>query len=394
MPISPTQDVPAIGEDNQGKVTLAESRIRDGWHAHSIFRKLEWDDTNAEEARAKIDYQIDGGLPYSPQVMRDANRGDEANVNFREAKAEDDLAQTPFIEMTTVTPILWNIQASHGNETDRVQWGRIISEKFTKTVRDWGEDFDYFRLRLAQQFTRHGAGFTYWEDEYDWRWRSDGLSPFKLPRKTESRTSAIPYCICKREMSIDELYRKIRNEKATKDLGLWNIDAVKRALVYASSSGQTWYNYGWEQFQKEVKENDIEFSTRSEMVRIFHLWCREFDGTVSHYIGLQDGVQREPAGRHGREWIPLRTSLPISFLRERHHTVLLRHRHARHGSHHSRARGDELRPHLDFQQDALQDDRPRHGLVHDRHAGRLGQRRGECCMGAARGLHGRLRAEQ
>jgi hypothetical protein len=294
MEVTPTQDAPAIGEDVSGKIELAESRIRDGWHAHSIFRKLEWDDTNAEAGRANIDYQIDGGLPYDPQVMRDANRGDEANVNFREARAEDDLAQTPFIEMTTVTPILWNIRTSHGNETERVEWGRIISEEFTKTVRDWGEDFDYFRQRLAQQFTRHGAGFAYFEDEFTWKWRSDGLGSFKLPRNTESRTSAIPYCICKRSMSVSELYKFVHNEKKAQDEGHWNVNAVKRSLVYATSkSGQDWFNYGWEGFQRQAKENDIEFSTRSEKVRVYHLWCIEFDGQISHYIGLQDGVAME-----------------------------------------------------------------------------------------------------
>lgn len=294
MDFTPTQDVPAIGEDNQGKVTLVESRIRDGWHAHSIFRKLELDDNSAEAARANIDYQIDGGLPFDQNVMRDANRGDEANVNFREARAEDDLAQTPFIEMTTVTPTLWNIQTSYGNETDRTQWSRIISEKFTKTVRDWGEEFDYFRQRLAQQFTRHGVGFSYFEDGLNWQWMSDGLSAFKVPRNTQSRSSAIPYAICKRDIKLFELYRKIRNEKNAKDQGGWNVEAVKRALVYASAvSGNTWQNYGWEGFQREAKENDIEFCSRTEVIRIYHLWIREFDGTVSHYIGLQDGVAME-----------------------------------------------------------------------------------------------------
>lgn len=289
-----TQGMPSVGGENQGKATIAESRIRDGWHAHSIFRKLEQDDSSAEQARANIDYQIDGGLPYDEQVMRDANRGDEANVNFREARAEDDLAQTPFIEMTTVTPTLWNIQTRYGNETDRTEWSRVISEEHTNTVRAWGEDFDYFRLRLAQQFTRHGPAYTYFEDELNWQWKSDGPSAFKVPRNTQSRSSAIPYCICKRDFKLHELYAFIRNEKAAEDQGRWNIEGVKRALVFASTvSGNTWQNYGWEAFQREVKENDIEFSSRTEVIRCYHLWAREFDGTVSHYIGLQDGVAME-----------------------------------------------------------------------------------------------------
>lgn len=286
---SPTSiDTPLISINND---KLPENRIRDGWHGHSIFKKLEWDDTISEEGRANIDYQIDGGRPYSEQVMRDAGRGEDANVNFMEAKFEDDLAQTPFIEMTTVTDRLFTVQTRYGSdESQRKNYTSIISEEFTKTIRQWS-DFDYYRKRLAQQFTRHGVGIGYWEDEFTWKWRADGLGAFKFPRNTESRASAIPYCICKRSLSVTELYKNIRDEKIVREVGRWNVDAVRRALVSAAfSSGRPWQNYSWEEFEAEAKENDIEFGTRAEQVRIYHLWCEEYDGQISHYIGLQDGV--------------------------------------------------------------------------------------------------------
>lgn len=285
-------DQPTVSEEGpNGKPRLPESRVRDGWHAHAIYRKLEYDDRDAEIARANIDYQIDGGLPYSPQVMKDAGRGEDANVNFREAKSEDDLAMAPFIEMGTVSPTLWRITTSVGNEHERVKYGRLMSEKFSKMVRKWGSSFHYYRQRLAQQFTRHGAGFAYWEDEFNWKWRADGLSAFKLPRDTESRADAIPYCICKRSMTVTELYAFIRNEELANELGRWNVEAVKKALRYAAlSSGQTLYSYAWEDFQREIKENDVELGVRAEKVRVYHLWVEEYDGQISHYIGLQDGV--------------------------------------------------------------------------------------------------------
>lgn len=290
-------NIPLITEPTQdGEVKLPEARVRDGWQAHAIFRSLERDDTLAEQARARIDYQIDGGLPYEPKVMADAGRGEDANVNFGEAKAEDDAAQNPFIEMGTVSQNLWQITTKHGNTQEQGEWSNVISRNFTAKVRKWGADFDYFRLRLAQQFTRHGAGFAYWEDELDWRWRSDGLGAFKLPRNTESRPGAIDYCVCKRDLTVTQLYKFIRDEKLAKELGLWNVEAVKIALRTAASSQSSLETYSWEDFQRQIKENDIDLGNRAEKIKVFHLWICEYDGRFSHYVGIQNGVAMKQGG--------------------------------------------------------------------------------------------------
>jgi hypothetical protein len=278
---------------------IPESRVRDGWQAHAIFRRLEYDDWEADQKRGLIDYQIDGGLPYSPRVLADAGRGEDANVNFMEAKSEDDLAQTPFIEMTTVASILWRITTKFGDAKENKLWSQIISEKFTEMVRAWGA-FNYFRQRLAQQFTRHGAGFAYFEDDINWKWRADGLSAFKLPKNTESYADAIDYCTCKRSLTVTQLYNPIRDEEAAREIGRWNVDAVKIALRTASKgANRDIYNYNWEEFLKDAKENNTALDGRAEEVLVYHLWCLEYDGTIAHYIGLQNGVALSRAEQTG-----------------------------------------------------------------------------------------------
>lgn len=282
-----TDATPTVPEE-KGK--LPEPRIRDGEQGHGIFKQLRTDDEEASWKRGNIDYLIGGGLPYSEAAMIDAGRGEDANVNFMEGKAEDDAAQTPFIEMTTVTRILWNIRTAYGDLNEQKRYSQIISEEHTRTVREWGADFDYYRLRLAQQFTRHGVGFLYWENEIDWRWRTDGLAAFRVPRDTESRPSAIPYATCDRSMSVDELYGFIRNEDRAKEVGRWNVEAVKQALCHAVGLSQNWNDGGWEEFQKQARENDCALGAKYK-VKLYHLWVRELkNGSISHYIGLQSGV--------------------------------------------------------------------------------------------------------
>lgn len=271
-------------------VKLADPRIKDATQGYAIFRRLRRDDWESAQKRANIDYQIDGGLPYDEQVMIDANRGEDTNANFMEAKAEDDASQKPFIEMTTVARTLWNISTSHGDENEQVRYGKIISEEFSRTVRAW-VDFSYYRLRLAQQFTRHGVGFLYWEDELDWRWRSDGLAAFKLPRNLESRPGAIPYCTCEREMTVDEIYKFIRKEDSVREVGRWDVDAVKQAIGSAVMNDDFIFDDGqWEAVMRRIRENDLAVGSTSPKVKTYHLWAEEFDGAVSHYIGLQTGA--------------------------------------------------------------------------------------------------------
>lgn len=297
-----TENVPST-KTEAGK--LVESRVRDAEQGHAIFKKLETDDRDAAWKRSNIDYMIDGGLPYDELALADAGRGEDANVNFMEGKAEDDAAQTPFIEMTTVAPVLWNCRTSHGNSNEQATYGKIISEEHTRTVREWGEDFDYFRLKLAQQFTRHGVGFLYWEDEIDWRFRTDGLDAFKVPRNTESRSNAIPYAICKREMSVDTLYNFIRNEAAAREIGKWNIDAVKAALCDSFFGDRADFTDAWPEFVKEMRENDLTVGATKKQIKVYHLWVRELDkrGSVSHYIGLQSGAVKDRVAMLGNGFL-------------------------------------------------------------------------------------------
>lgn len=289
-----TTDTTPSTTDADGK-KLADPRIKDATQAFTIFSNLRRDDSEAAIKRANIDYQIDGGLPYDEELLIDLGRADETNVNFMEARAEDDGAQTPYIEMTTVSRILWDCRTSLGTTTEQKRWSRIISEEFTRTIREW-PDFNYYRLRLAQQFTRHGVAFLYWEDEVDWRWRSDGMSAFRVPRNIEARGNAIPYATCEREMTVDQLYKFIRNEKVAREIDRWNVDAVKEALIQAAPITQTGEQDRWEAFMKQMRENDLGYAAACKFVKLYHLWVPEFDGQISHYIGLQSGPVKAAEG--------------------------------------------------------------------------------------------------
>lgn len=300
--------IPAVSTDTTAagaKPKMPEARVRDAAEGYAIFKKLETDDELAAWKRSNIDYTVDGGKPIDEAVLVDAGRGDDANVNFMEAKAEEDAACAPYVEMTTMTDVFWRVNVSYGDFTERERNNRIMSEELTLLHKEWGADFTHYRLGLAQQFTRHGIGFVYWKDELDWHWSSEGLNAFKLPRDTESRPSAIPYLICKKTIGVEELYAFIRDEKRAKEVNRWNVPAVKHAICSSLNAANRGYTQeAWEDFVKQARENDTTVGATKPKVPIYHLWVREFNGSMSHYIGHQKGAIKHDSDKIiGNGWL-------------------------------------------------------------------------------------------
>lgn len=272
------------------KGVVPPRRVKDGEAAYAIYARLRQDDEGAAYQRAAIGNMVDGGKPYDDGILLDAGMGDATNVNFMEGKAEEDSSQTPYIELTSASEILWECHTAVGDEKQRWNDSMIVSREFSRMVREWdGEpsDFTYYKLRLAQQYNRHGISFLYWDNEIDWRWRCDGLNNFRIPRDLESRPSAVPYATCDRWMSVTDLYGFIRDEENVRAMGRWNVEAVQQAIIDAGKGSSR--RNSWERFVQSSRENDIGACQDYDKVAVYHMWMKEFNNEISHYIGLQSG---------------------------------------------------------------------------------------------------------
>lgn len=257
--------------------------------ARSIYKALKDSDAGSSLNRALIDAMFNGSPPFNQDDLTEMGQGERTNLDFGEAAALKEQALAGYYDLTASVDSLARVSLDYGTPEQRVEWERVISEEFHRTLKEWPE-FEFSHQMLADQFVSHGVGVTYFEDEVDWRWRVAGLSEFRMPRGTKANEFEIECATVEREYQAHQLYHYIRDPKVAASLG-WNVKMVRHALLRACNE-RTNYEVGeWEKLEIELKNNDLLYTnSRAKKVDVVHMWVREFSGKVSHLMFLRDPV--------------------------------------------------------------------------------------------------------
>ena len=253
-----------------------------------IYKRLKDADRQASENRAEIQAMFDGQPPYDDAELRATGQSFRCNLNFDEASAMLEQSVGQYVDLLNAVESIVSLKTRYGTESERSEWESIIAEEITHLLRSW-PDFHFNFILLAHHFISHGVGVALFEDDVDWRWKVIGLGDFLMPRKTHASEAELEVAIARRSFQAHELFQYIEDEETAAKSG-WDVEAVKKALLEAQPKEIGDAGYGeWEKFQAEIKNNDLYYShaTASE-IKVLHAWVQEFDGTVSHYIALQD----------------------------------------------------------------------------------------------------------
>lgn len=281
--------------DADGLLTLTKSgkapktRITNHAGLYGIYQNLYLADEQSAKDRTRIMDMFDGAAPYDPIVLRRLGQAYRANLNFGEAAADLEKALSAYNDLVTSVDRLVNVKTKFGDESQREEYGSIISEEFHRILsKDWPAF--YFRQQLlSYYFIAQGLAVAFFEDERNWQWNICPIGDFLIPRGTPATEDKVEIACVRRIYLTHELYKYIENEKVAKEAG-WNVDAVKQAIRDATTTLPV-DSYNWEEIQKELKNNDLYFAhVRSREVHVVHYYVREFDGSYSHAIGRRDGV--------------------------------------------------------------------------------------------------------
>lgn len=268
-----------------------KGRIKDVASATAIYTTLKSADETSAKNRAKIQAMFDGEPPYSDSELRNMQQSYRCNLNFGNAEAYLEQAMSAYIDLVHGTETLVRVHTTFGEEEQRLEWNGIIAEEITRTMREWPM-FDIAYLGLCHQFVAHGVGIVHWADPIDWRWESTGFGDVLIPRQTKASEEQIEVAVAHRPMLVTELFSKIQDREAATALG-WNVDEVEKAIRKAVEISENDLT-AWERFAAEVKNNDTYFvGARSAKVQLICVWTKEFDGTVSQYLSLDDGSNKE-----------------------------------------------------------------------------------------------------
>lgn len=273
--------------DKSGKAP--KTRITDHAGLYGIYKNLYLADEQSARDRARIMDMLDGAAPYDPSALKRMGQSYRANLNFGEAAADLEKALSAYNDLVTSVDRLVSVKTKFGDESQREEYGAIISEEFHRMLsKDWSS-FYFKQQLLSYYFIAQGLGVAFFEDERNWQWSVCPIGDFLIPRGTPSTEDKVEIACVRKIYLTHELFKYIENEKVAKEAG-WNVDAVKQAIRDATTTLPV-DSYNWEEIEKQLKNNDLYFAhVRSREIHVVHYYVREFDGSYSHAIGRRDGV--------------------------------------------------------------------------------------------------------
>lgn len=303
MPLSPTRQPRGSKQEpitaelqtidaKSGKAP--HTRIRDAKAAFSLFGKLLEGDRKSAHNRAILQEMADGAPPIKDSVLAQSGNGWVYNLNFLEADSRlaaalasyDDLADSA---EHLITPEAYPDALPVDELTDALD---VVAEEHARLIRE-GTGFYAAWQRLAKEFVGHGVGWAYWPDAETYVWEPAGWDNFLIPRKTKSTENAITVAISRHEYRANDLYKFIDDPAYAAN---WERNEVKKAIVGAARGRRyirRWSDH-WPEIELELKNNDIGFGIAdAEVIQAVHYFVREFDGSYSFFIGLEDGTNEK-----------------------------------------------------------------------------------------------------
>lgn len=285
MPSPAPTDTPIMTQTGK----IIKSRLPDSESAFSVFNAFRQNDQIASLDRARANAVIDGFAPYNQGDLEAAGQGERFNVNWGDANAAVNASLVAYNDLTNSTDTLVRFSTKWGDKSSRMETEMKMAEAFSWLNRKlWGAEYEYWSQLNASFFVKEGPSLVYFPNMKDWRYRSARIGEFLIPGDTFASEEYFDICFLCEQVRVHELYGYIKDERKAKRLG-WNVAAVKDAIInYCGPDAQNVTSNQWERIEELLKNKDYSYSyARSEKVRIVHCLVKEYDGTVSHHIMLE-----------------------------------------------------------------------------------------------------------
>lgn len=276
---------------------VPECRMKEARGAQSLVSRLIDKDRKRSRKRAMVDGLCDGNAPLSDAKLREANRADAANFNDGTGRAFLESGAGAIYDLSTEAPGRIQIDTSHGNSEQRVDWSRIMSQKADLMFfRD--KSWDSREQTSQNETVLHGTGPYYFDDGHVVLPRAIPTGNLLIPDFAPSDVEEWEEAVILDQYMPPRLYSFIRNEEAAAKVG-WNVEHTKMVIEYAMDQQQPANrNRDWEWFQNQLKTNSIDYVDGLKVCKLAHVFCKEFDGRITHGI-----VEEADTSGMGIKWL-------------------------------------------------------------------------------------------
>lgn len=270
-----------------------ETRLEGAFETCAIVDQL----IEANEKRSSVDSQvaglIDGNPPYVQAELDTNNMSWRCNTNWRIAEAFLNIALSMYWDIVSESPSKATCVTEWGESEGQAQdFSGVITEEFERlNKRDSSLD-NMFR-DSQRDMVLYRMGPVMWQDAFDFRAKPIRCSDLLTLDQTSSDLNDWKLAVVRSEYSADELYSFIRNAKSAQLSG-WNVEFAKKILMDGIMlSDYPNKQQNWEWYQERIRNNDIYWSMKAEVIPVAHVLVKEFakpgeyEGRVSHFMVVE-----------------------------------------------------------------------------------------------------------
>ena len=273
-----------------------ERRFKDYKSVVAAYREVERADDIPAERRACVLRLVKGESPFDQAERERAGVGWQSNVNFLEAAADLEQAQTGYVTLANATPSLIEVRTKYGDPSKRAGWCDIIAKEYSWLMRRRWSSFNKNKQKTAGGFIRNGLAINYWPHDVDWRYEVGQVGQFLFPVNADVDVSKLELVFQVEHIAPSRLYRLLKDEKKVTEKGdesHINREAVIDAIRSANTAGNS-NRWTFDDIVDAFEGNGLyqDYGNSKECV-IVHAYVREFSDKVSHYIIRADGEGKD-----------------------------------------------------------------------------------------------------
>lgn len=269
---------------------VPETRMKSAQQVQDYVRRLTDNDAQRSQKRQWVNGLVDGNPPYRQSKLRAAGRAEAVNANWGVPRAYMESGSGAFYDLVTEAPGFLGVKTSFGTEEQKEEWNGIMREEADRILSN-DDVFDYEMQQSQWDMTLHGCGPLMFEDGHKVLPKAFHCGDLKVPEFTKSDTHYWEACCILANYYPPELYDWIRKPKEAAILG-WDVEFTKQVIQNAMGlNRRNGIMPDWEFYQDELKTNSLSYSNdENKMVRLAHVFWKEFDGRITHAIVEQDST--------------------------------------------------------------------------------------------------------
>lgn len=253
---------------------VPSSRISDPAQARAMVNKVILDGEKRAKVNALVKGLVDGNPPYSQASLDKDGQKYRANFNTGEGLSFLTVSLTAFYDLFSETPTYATV-VGESKDGRGSEYSSIVTEEF-----DWLQRTDD-SMDFGVQLSNHdmvlfGSGPHTWDGVDDWKSRPVRHTDFFLPNHTSSNLEDFEWCALRYTLTPSQLYRYIRNEEAAAEAG-WDVPSVRSAIMSAGRGAVGFADPDqWVHHQQRLRNNDLAYTSQSEVVKVARVLYREF----------------------------------------------------------------------------------------------------------------------